>query len=140
MKLTERDLYFVIDWLWRISYLDGYNAVINTGLYGFIKNNEIKSFMFNVPECKKKEFQALSLLADVRSLHSGASYGLTMRVVEKMVKMGFDDWKIWYIECNRLDMIEKVNIIIRYFRKCVSNPEYRMCKNRLLREYFELII
>jgi len=139
-RLTERDLYFVIDPLWKISYLDGYNAVIYTGLYEYIKENRISSFLYHIPVEKKKEFSKLSHMADIRSIHSGASYGVTMRMVEMMIKMGFDDWKIWYIKSNRIDIVEKVKIISRQVKKSLSNPEYKMCKKRLIKEYFELII
>ena len=58
-RLVERDLYFVQDDLWRISYLDAYNAVIECGLYEYIRDNEIYSYMFSIPSEKSVEFAKL---------------------------------------------------------------------------------
>ena len=138
--LTEKDLYFVIDDLWRTSYLDGYNAVIKCGLYEYIRDNEIKSFMFSPPVDMTEQFEKLYSIADRRMIHSGASYGCTMRMVEQMVKMGYLKWKIWYIEHNRPDMIHKLNVIIKNVRRSLSDPKCKMCRNRLEHEYFDLLI
>ena len=137
--ITESDLYFVIDPLWRIGILDGYNAVIKCKLVDYIKQNEIKSFMFETPVDKKEEFEILYSIADYRVGHSGASYGITMRIVERMIKLGFDEWKLKYIAENRPDMLQKINIINARVKQVFSNPSFNMCRNRLRYE-FELLI
>ena len=138
--MKEIELYFILDDLWRWSVLDGYNAVITCGLYEYIRDNEIKSYIFDTPEDKKEEFERLYNLADFRCLHSGASYGITMRLVERLIRQGYDDWKIWYINHNRPDMIKSMNKIIRQCKESLSDPSYKLCRNRLRRECFELII
>ena len=135
-QITESELYFISCSLWRISILDGYNAVIVCGLYDVIKNNDVVSFMFN----DDPRFGRLAEVADRRCGHSGASYGITMRTVERMIKMGLSDWKIWYIQHNRPDMLHKAKIITKQVRKSLSDPSYAMCRRRLQHEFFELII
>ena len=132
----ESDFNIIPSWLWRISVLDGYNAVIDCGLYDYLKNNEVSSFMFGHADF---DLGKLYERADIRKLHSGASYGLTMREVERIVKMGYDDWKIWYIRHNRPDILEKVRIISRQVKESLSVPSYAMCRRRLQREYFEMV-
>ena len=139
MELTENDLYFVRDSLWRISILDGYNSVIKCGLYDYIKKNEIQSFTYHTPPEKQIEFKYLFRLADQRVGHSGASYGVTMRIVEKIIKNGFDKWKIDYIEANRTDMVRSIRYLQKHIRRVMSDPQYMLCKNRLSYE-FELLI
>lgn len=133
----ESDFDIILSWLWRVSVLDGYNAVIDCGLYDYIKDNEVSSFMFGMSE--HFDMGKLYERADIRRLHSGASYGLTMREVERIVKMGYDDWKIWYIRHNRPDIVEKVRIISRQVKESLSDPSYAMCRRRLQREYFEMV-
>jgi len=137
-RLQESDFNIIINWLWRVSVLDGYNAVIDCGLYDYLKNNEVSSFMYG--QLGTFDMRQLYERADRRNLHSGASYGLTMREVERVVKMGYDDWKIWYIRHNRPDILEKVRIISRQVKKSLSDPSYMMCRRRLEREYFDLVI
>lgn len=137
--ITESDLYFVIDPLWRMGILDGYNAVIKCDLVDYIKQMEIKSFMFETPVDKKEEFEILYRFADYRVGHSGASYGMTMRIVERIIKLGFNEWKLKYIAENRHDMVQKINIINTQVKQVFSNPSFKMCRNRLRRE-FELMI
>ena len=139
MELRENDFYFIKDCLWRISILDGFNSVIKCNLFNYMKNNEIESFMFETPTEKKSEFQKLFHMADFRVGHSGASYGVTMRIVEEIVKKGFDKWKLNYINDNRLDMIESVKILQRHIRRVLSDPSYMLCRKRLRYE-FELLI
>jgi hypothetical protein len=139
MELTENQLYFVRDSLWRTSILDGYNSVIKCGLHDYIKKNEIKSFMYDTPPEKQNEFMYLYRLADLRVGHSGASYGVTMRIVERIIKGGFDGWKIDYIKANRTDMVRSIRRLQKHIRRVMSDPQYMLCKNRLNYE-FELLI
>lgn len=140
MKIV--DLYFVEELLWQISIYDAYNAVVECDLLDFIKNNEIETFAYFRHEDTKItiSFYKMSELADVNVGHSGASFGCTMRIVEQIIKHGFDKWKFSYITQHRPDILEHVKTIQRRFRFCISNPEYKMCKSRLTREYFELKI
>lgn len=141
MKLYEKDLYFVRDQLWRQSIIDGYNAVIICGLHDYIKNNEITSFMFGIPYHLKPNFQRMSHLADYRVGHSGASYGTTMRIVERIIKDGFHKWKIDYIIANRGDIVDTIVLLQKHIRRALSDPKYMLCKRRLMYEYeFELFI
>ena len=137
-RLEESDFKIIINGLWRNCVLDGYNAVIDCGLYDYIKNNEVTSFMYG--QLGNVDMQRLYERADRQHLHSGASYGLTMREVERIVKMGYDNWKIWYIYHNRPDILEKVHVISRQVKKSLSDPSYAMCRRRLEREYVELVI
>lgn len=140
--ISSKDLFFIDDELWRLCICDAYNAIIISGLYEFIKENEIDSFM-----CFKhsntdimNKFSRMSVLADIKGLHSGASYGCTMRTVEYIIKKGFMDWKYEYIQKHCDKIVKQVKLIQRQFRKVISNPNYLLCRNRLQNEYFDLII
>lgn len=139
MKIHENDLYFVHDPLWKISITDGYNSVLYCGLYDYIKNNEIKSYVYDTPIERKEQFDQLYYLADLRAGHSGSSYGITMRIVEKIIKYGFNIWKIDYIKKNRNDIMKSVIYLQKHIRKVLSNPMYLLCRRRLKYE-FELLI
>lgn len=139
IKRTESDFHFIQDWLWRVSVLDAYNAVITCGLCEYIKSNELTSFVFPRTD-DGVDLKNLYRHADARAMHSGASFGMTMREVERIFKMGYDDWKIWYIRHNRPDIVHKIHIISRQVKKRMSDPTYAMCRRRLRREFFELAI
>lgn len=139
MELTENDLYFIRDPLWKTSILDAYNGVIACDLYDYIKNTDIKSFSYDTPLEKKPQFQKLFYLADTRVGHSGASYGVTMRIIERIIKDGFYRWKLDYIRANRRDMIDSVSYLQKHIRRVFSDPRYMLCKKRLMNE-FELLI
>lgn len=136
--ITERDLYFLVgdmSELWKKSIVDGYNAVIELKLYDYIKTHEIESFMFDPPKKYEKEFEKLAIIADKRVGHSGASYGMTMRTVEYIIKNGFKNWKIEYIDNNNENIKKKIICIQKQMRECISNPEYIMCQRRLKYEF-----
>ena len=138
--ITEKDLYFMDEYhLWKMCIIDGYNAVISVGLYDYIKNNEIKSFVFETPSEYESQFQKLAIMADSRVGHSGASYGITMRTVENIIKKGFENWKIDYINKHNKNMVDSVICIQKNVRKVLSDPNYSMCQNRLKYE-FELLV
>jgi len=138
-SITEKDLYFMNDSLWKMCITDAYNAVLSVGLYDYIKNNEIKSFAYQTPPGYQKQFDKLSILADTRSGHSGASYGMTMRIVEHIIKTGFNEWKIDHINNHNKDMINSIICIQKNIRKVLSDPNYLMCQRRLKYE-FELLV
>jgi len=46
--------------------------------------------------------QALLKRADKHYMHSGASYGITMRNIEQIAKNGFEQWKTDYIKNDAL--------------------------------------
>jgi hypothetical protein len=43
----------------------------------------------------------------------------------------------WTYRISKLNL--SANIIQKQWKKCISNPNYKICKNRLLREYKNLI-
>lgn len=140
--LSVNDFWFIKDELWRLCICDAYNAVILCDLYDFIRDNEIQSFMYfsHNETVIDEKFKKLSHLADIKGLHSGASYGCTMRVVENIIKSGFLYWKYDYIEKHHEHIVDKVFLIQRKFKNAFSNPNYEMCRARLKKECFELII
>ena len=97
-KLSLNDLHFIKDESFKLALYDGYNAVYDTNLNEFIKNNDIHSFMYpkNIPKNLEKQWNEMGRLADVRAGHSGASFGLTMRSVEYILKHGIHEFKNAY--------------------------------------------
>lgn len=140
--LSINDLWFINDELWRLCICDAYNAVLLCDLYTFMKHNQIHSFMYFSHDdiVIHEKFKKLSHLADIKGLHSGASYGCTMRLVEHIIKRGFLYWKYDYIKEHHEHIVDKVFFIQRKFKNAISNPNYKMCRKRLEKECFELII
>lgn len=138
--LSLKDLWFINDELWRLCICDAYNAVIKCNLYDFVKDNEIQSFMYFSHDNNEiqEKFKKLSHLADIKNLHSGASYACTMREVERMIKKGFLEWKYDYIKDHHIFVINKITYIQKLYKKVISNPNYKLCRNRLNNEYLEL--
>lgn len=140
--LSVNDFWFINDELWRLCICDAYNAVILCDLYDFIRDNEIQSFIYFSYDdtILHDKFQRLSHIADIKGLHSGASYGCTMRIVEHIIKSGFLCWKYDYIREHHEHVEDKVFLIQKKFKNAISNPNYKMCRKRLEKECFELII
>ena len=75
--------------------IDAYNAVTELELWDYLKNNTFDSFTFyHGPN--QELHQSLLEKADKSNMHSGASYGITMRNMEKIAKKGFEPWKQEY--------------------------------------------
>ena len=142
IMLSLKDLWFINDELWRLCICDAYNAVLLCDLYDFIRDNQIQSFIYFSHDNSEinDKFKKLSHLADIKCQHSGASYGCTMRIVEHIIKSGFLYWKYDYIKEHHEHIIDKVFLIQQTFRITISNPNYKMCRKRLEKECFELII
>ena len=140
--LYVKDLWFINDELWKLCICDAYNAVNICDLYDFIKSNEIQSFMmFSYDDTTlHNKFKRLSHQADIRGLHSGASYGCTMRIVENIIKSSFLHWKYDYIKIHHKYIVDKVFLIQKNFKIAISNPDYKMCRSRLKREFSEFIV
>ena len=75
---------------------DAYEAVTDLDLWEYLRDNEFESFTYYKGP-KKELHDKLLALVDKRKMHSGASYGLTMRSMERIAKKGFDAWKREYI-------------------------------------------
>jgi hypothetical protein len=77
----------------RICLQDAYDAVTDLNLWDYLKRNEFASFTYYHSRLDREVHDALLTKADRSGLHSGASYGITMRNMEYIAKHGFDAWK-----------------------------------------------
>ncbi len=68
---------------------DAYQAVTVTGSWDLLKNFSGESFMFSRDPFVANIMNAMAL----RDLHSGASFGMTMRVMESIAKHGWDAYR-----------------------------------------------
>lgn len=83
---------------------------------------------------QKKQFEVYNIL----------DYGLQTHYyfmsIKYMISYGFYKWKIDYIKTNykhiNLDFLQ--TRVAYLFRRAISNPEYNLCKQRLIKEYDEL--
>ena len=90
---------FIQDSTFKTCLEDAYDAVDEMELWEYLQNNLFHSFAYyNGPDVQL-HFELLKK-ADRRNLHSGASYGITMRNIEQIAKNGFDQWKEDYIRNN----------------------------------------
>lgn len=95
MELTDK-FDFVNNKMERIVLKDAYEAVEDMNLWNYLKENAFESFTYyNGPN--KQLHQELLEKVDKSNLHSGASYGITMRNMECIAKQGFDVWKQEYM-------------------------------------------
>lgn len=136
--ITKSDLEFLECALTTECVLDAYYAILKCNMYFHIKYKEQKSFMFsNDPQINLiKTHMKLYL-------HSGSSFGWTMRTVESIIKNGLYNYKYRYLLKNNKDeyvkKIEAIYLIQNTFKKCLSDPNYRLCRDRLRNEYEHLI-
>jgi len=87
---------FVSNKMERIILKDAYEAVEDMNLWNYLKENTFESFTYyNGPN--KQLHEDLLEKADKSNIHSGASYGITMRNMESIAKQGFDVWKKEYL-------------------------------------------
>lgn len=87
---------FIQDEMFRRGLEDAYDAVEEMKLWDYLGSNIFNSFAYyNGPNTILHE--ELLKKADKNNLHSGASYGITMRNIEQIAKNGFDRWKSDYI-------------------------------------------
>lgn len=133
--MKESDFYFVPQKIWRECLADAHEAVVRCGLEEYIRENNVRSYMYDTPVEKKEAFKKMASLADKRVGHSGSSFGMTMRMVEDIIKRGFGVWKIEYIVSKRPDMTRAAVVIQRAAREALANPDYELCRKRLTREF-----
>ena len=88
---------FVRDPMFRMCLEDAYDAVDEMNLWDYLKQNIFESFTYYHNRPDHALHTTLLKKVDRRGLHSGASYGITMRVMERIAKHGMDRWKIEYI-------------------------------------------
>jgi hypothetical protein len=82
--------------MYRMCLQDAYDAVTALNLWEYLKHTEFESFTYyNGPNIELHD--QLLKLADKHNVHSGASYGITMRNMEGIAKKGFEAWKAEYI-------------------------------------------
>lgn len=74
---------------------DAYLAVTEMELWEYLRDNTFESFTFYDGPNRALHQQLLEK-ADRSGLHSGASFGITMRNMEKIAKFGFEHWKREY--------------------------------------------
>ena len=84
---------FITESSMRICLQDAYDAVTELDLWDYLKQNEFESFTYYHKRPDREVHDALLTKADRSGLHSGASYGITMRNMEHIAKHGFDAWK-----------------------------------------------
>ena len=87
---------FIKDPHFKLCLEDAYRAVDELDLWNYLRENVINSFTYY-----EGPYQALHskllIKADLHKMHSGASYGITMRNIEQIAKNGFNQWKKDYI-------------------------------------------
>ena len=74
-------------------------AINNLELWNWLKNNNIESFTFSNDPNITKIYNEIRKVG--YSEHSGASFGLTMRIMEFIAKNSFESYRINYINRNR---------------------------------------
>lgn len=100
---------FIQDKLSRMALEDAYDAVDDMKLWDYLGSNIFNSFAYYQGPDMSIHFELLKK-ADKNNLHSGASYGITMRNIEQIAKNGFDQWKSDYIRNDQVrEMIVQKN-------------------------------
>ena len=122
---------------------------MNSGLFYFIKGNlrnEYESVYntFNkhkILECIQNNIE---LSSEQYKIYSLLDYGVSHYIINSIIYMNtysnFIKWKVDYIIMNYKDisLIFMQNRLAFLYRRAISNPAYRLCKKRLIREYNEI--
>jgi hypothetical protein len=85
--------------LMRTCLEDAYDAVTELDLWDYLRDNTFESFTYYKGPDEALHAKLLALV-DKRNLHSGASYGITMRNMESIAKEGYETWKLNYLNAN----------------------------------------
>lgn len=85
--------------LMRTCLEDAYAAVTELDLWDYLRDNTFESFTYYKGADLELHDRLLALV-DKRNLHSGASYGITMRNMESIAKEGYETWKLKYLNAN----------------------------------------
>jgi hypothetical protein len=85
------------DKMFKTCLIDAYDAVDEMNLWDYLGNNIFNSFAYYDGPYQELHHKLLEK-ADKNNLHSGASYGITMRNIEQIAKNGFEQWKKDYIK------------------------------------------
>jgi hypothetical protein len=76
---------------------DAYAAVTELDLWDYLRDNTFESFTYYKGDDLELH-NRLQALVDKRNIHSGASYGITMRNMESIAKEGYEAWKLKYLD------------------------------------------
>ena len=88
---------FVRDHMFRMCLEDAYDAVEDMNLWDYLKQNTFESFTYYHDRPDYELHATLMSKVDRRNVHSGASYGIAMRIMESIAKHGMERWKTEYI-------------------------------------------
>ena len=88
---------FIKEEQFRLCLEDAYNAVDEMNLWDYLQDNLFNSFAYYNGPYQELHHELLKK-ADKNNLHSGASYGITMRNMEQIAKNGFEQWQRDYIK------------------------------------------
>lgn len=80
----------------RTCLQDAYDAVTELNLWDYLRDTHFDSFTYYHGSNVELHDQLLKLV-DKNNIHSGASYGITMRNMECIAKQGFAEWKRNYL-------------------------------------------
>jgi len=130
---------FVKDRYTREAYEDAFDAVTFLNLWDELRARgcgRIEEFLKS-QTTKPDRYDQLVRRADRRMMHSRASFRHTMKIMEDIAVHGWYAWKWDYIQTHRSDVMVAVRRFLSKCVECVSNPAYRACRRRLLREYRE---
>lgn len=122
---------------------------MNNGLFYFIKGNSKYEYEriynilveHNILQCIKNNIKLNDCQYKIYSLldHGVFHYILTS-IIYMNTYSSYIKWKVDYIAMNyNINLIFMQNRIAFLYRRAISNPEYKLCKQRLIREYNEIV-
>lgn len=96
----------------------------------------------SILECIKNKKELSKIQYDIyRLLDNGVSHYILMTLIYMNNHSNFITWKIKYIQMNykNVNLLLLQNRIAFLYKRAISNPEYKLCKHRLIRECIELM-
>tara|TARA_B100001094_G_scaffold100079_1_gene96226 strand:- start:5205 stop:5651 length:447 start_codon:yes stop_codon:yes gene_type:complete len=136
MDWNRGDFTFIHESVERDVLNNAFCGISRLKLWDWLKDSTFESFSMckGDPHPSYSWFQIYNAI-DPGHVHSGASFGWTMRNMEYIAKNGWNKFKIIQYRSIYTNHDELANKIKTQFKKSISDPEYFLCKKRLNNEF-----
>ena len=119
-------------------------------LFYFIKGELKKDYeriynlltKYEILECMKNKKELNTVQYNVyRLLDNGINHYILNSLIYMNVYSNFIQWKIEYIQMNyrNINLLYMQNRLAFLFKRAITNPNYYLCKQRLMKEYSEIM-
>jgi hypothetical protein len=125
----------------RTSMIYAYEATSELNIWSHLRDHGtsyIRQYLFSSKNMKSINMDKLIRIADRDMRHTRASLLATFRHMVYIARHGLERWKTAYIEKHRTDKLRSIRKIQRHWKRSLSDPNFSICKKRLIHEFDEM--